>query len=91
MRQVVIHLDRKREQIEVSTVNGFQYPRNLLGYAYEGSEIHGAVPLSIHHFVKCVLLDREPLVTLESSLRVTRILDAIQRSIDLGAPVRLES
>ncbi len=91
MRQVVIHLDRKREQIEVSTVNGFQYPRNLLGYAYEGAEIHGAVPLSIHHFVKCVLLDREPLVTLESSLRVTRILDAIQRSIDLGAPVRLES
>ena len=87
----VIHLDRKREQIEVSTVNGFQYPRNLLGYAYEGAEMHGAVPLSIHHFVKCVLLDREPLVTLESSLRVTRILDAIQRSIDLGAPVRLES
>jgi predicted dehydrogenase len=87
----VIHLDRKREQIEVSTDQGFQYPRNLLGYVYEEGEMHGAVPLSVHHFIKCVLEDREPLVTLDSSLRVTRILDAIQRSIDLGAPVTLES
>lgn len=85
----VIHLDRKREQIEVSTAQGFQYPRNLLGYLYEDGEMHGAVTLSIHHFVKCILHDREPLVTLESSLQVTRILDAIQRSVDLRAPVRL--
>jgi len=87
----VIHLDRKREQIEVSTAQGFQYPRNLLGYTYEDGEMHGAVTLSIHHFVKCVLQDREPLVTLESSLRVTRILDAIQRSIDLKALVHLQN
>jgi predicted dehydrogenase len=87
----VIHLDRKREQIEVSTAESFQYPRNLLAYAYEDGELHGAVELSLKHFIRCVLEDREPLVTLESSLTVTRILDAIQRSIDLGAPVRLES
>jgi predicted dehydrogenase len=87
----VIHLDRKREQIEVSTVEGFHYPRNLLGYVYDEGEMHGAVPLAVHHFIRCVLEDREPMVTLQSSLRVTRILDAIQRSIDLDAPVALDS
>jgi predicted dehydrogenase len=84
-----IHLDRKREQIEISTAKAFQYPRNLLALPYLDGEIHGAVPLSLHHFVSCVLEDREPLVTLASSLRVTRILDAIQRSIETHAPVRL--
>jgi predicted dehydrogenase len=84
-----IHLDRKREQIEISTAKAFQYPRNLLALPYEDGEIHGAVPLSIGHFVKCVQDDREPLVTLDSSLRVTRILDAIQRSIEASAPIRL--
>ncbi len=84
-----IHLDRKREQIEISTAEAFKYPRNLLAYTYGDGEVHGAVPLSLDHFIKCVLEDREPLVTLESSLRVTRILEGIQRSIDTRAPVRL--
>jgi predicted dehydrogenase len=84
-----IHLDRKREQIEISTAKAFQYPRNLLALTYLDGEVHGAVPLSLHHFITCVLEDREPLVTLASSLRVTRILDAIQRSIETRAPIRL--
>ena len=85
----VIHLDRKKEQVEVSSAAEYAHPRNLLGLDYEDGELHGAVPLSVHHFVKCVQQGREPLVTLESSLRVTRILDAIQRSIDSAAPIRL--
>jgi predicted dehydrogenase len=89
--RAVIHLDRKREQIEVSTAEGYHYPRNLLGYMYEEGGLHGAVPLCLHHFISCVLEDREPMVTLESSLKVTRVLDAIQRSIDLGAPAVLRS
>jgi predicted dehydrogenase len=86
---MVIHLDRKREQIEVSTEKSFQYPRNLLSYPYEDGEVHGAVPLSVSHFVRCVLEDRPPLVTLESSLQVTRILDGIQRSIDTNSVINL--
>lgn len=85
----VIHLDRKREQIEISTAKSFQFPRNLLALTYLDGEVHGAVPRSLNHFIACVLEDREPLVTLVSSLRVTRILDAIQRSIDSGTPIRL--
>jgi len=84
-----IHLDRKREQIEVSTAKAFQYPRNLLAYTYADGDVHGAVPLSLDHFIRCVLEDRQPMITLESSLRVTRILEAIQRSIEAGAPIRL--
>ena len=87
----VIHLYRKREQIEVSTTRDFQYPRNLMAYIYEDGEMHGAVALSICHFIRCVLQDEEPLITLGSSLRVTRILDAIQRSIELAAPVCMTS
>jgi len=87
----VIHLDRKCEQIELSTEKEYKYPRNSMAYVYEDGELHGAVGLSVRHFVKCVLEDREPLVTLDSSLRVTRILDAIQRSIDQGSPIRLDT
>ncbi len=83
-----IHLDRKREQIEISTAKAFQYPRNLLAYTYDDGEVHGAVRLSLDHFLQCVQTGREPMITLESSLRVTRILDAIQRSIEACAPVR---
>jgi predicted dehydrogenase len=85
----VIHMDRKRERIELSTPKGFQYPRNLLTTVYEDDKLHGAVPLSIYHFIMCVLLDREPPVTLESPLRVTRILEAIQQSIDQKAVVKI--
>jgi predicted dehydrogenase len=85
----VIHLDRKCEQIEVSTEKSYRYPRHSMSYIYEDGELHGAVGLSVRHFIKCVLEDREPLVTLDSSLRVTRILDAIQKSIDQGGPIRL--
>jgi predicted dehydrogenase len=84
-----IHLDRKCEQIEVSTAKAFQYPRNLLAYTYADGEVHGAVRLSLDHFLKCVLEDREPMITLESSLRVTRILEAIQHSIEARTPIRL--
>lgn len=87
----VIHLDRKREQIEVASHKSYQYPRNLLAYVFEDGEAHGAVTLSINHFIKCVLRDREPTVTLASSLQVTRILDAIQRSITSGTAVHLSN
>jgi predicted dehydrogenase len=85
----VIHLDRKYEQLEIATPNKHEYPRNLLAYHFENDEVHGAVPLSINHFIRCVDENLEPLVTLESSLTVTRILDAIQRSIDTNSRIPL--
>lgn len=85
----VIHLDRKCEQVEIATPLKHEYPRNLLAYPFENGELHGAVPLSINHFVRCVTEDLKPLVTLESSLTVTRILDAIDRSLKMNDRITL--
>jgi predicted dehydrogenase len=85
----VIQLDRKYEQLEIATPLKHEYPRNLLAYNFENNEVHGAVPLSINHFIRCVDEDLEPLVTLQSSLTVTRILDAIQKSIETDSRIKL--
>lgn len=83
----VIHLDRKREQIEIATEKAFEFPRNLLVRTVHGVPA-GATRDAIHHFVDCVRSDTEPLVTLESSRHVTAILAAIHRSIASGRPER---
>lgn len=86
----VIHLDRKCEQLEIATPIKHEYPRNLLSYPFENGELHGAVPLSINHFVRCVVEDLQPFVTLESSLTVTSILEAIDRSVSTNARIQLD-
>ncbi|MDB6020614.1 MAG: oxidoreductase, partial [Pedosphaera sp.] len=43
----------------------------------------------VHHFVNCVLDGKKPLVTLEESLKVQQILDAIYASAASGREVRL--
>ena len=85
----VIHLDRKYEQLEIATPLKHEYPRNLLAYNFENDEVHGAVPLSINHFIRCVDENLDPLVTLQSSLTVTRILDAIQKSIETNSRITI--
>ena len=85
----VIHLDRKREQIEVASPTSFQYPRNLL-INRVGGKPSGSAYQAVCHFVDAVLDGQPPLVTLESSVTVTRVLEAIQRSCEDGAAVRIE-
>lgn len=84
----VIHLDRKREQIEVATEAGFSYPRNLLLANIHGRQA-GAVRNAICHAIDCAIDGGEPLVTLESSRHVTAILAAIHESIATRSPVRV--
>ena len=67
----VIHLDRKREQIEIATEQKFEYPRNLL-INRVGGRPSGSTYAAVTHFVDAVLDGFEPLVSLESSVRVTR-------------------
>ena len=87
--RAVIHLDRKREQLEIATEGAFEYPRNLL-INRTGGRPGGAAPAAVTHFVDALLDGTEPLVTLAGSVRVTRILDAIHRSCAEGAPVRID-
>jgi predicted dehydrogenase len=85
-----IHLDRKREQIEIATEQRFEYPRNLLVNKV-GGRPSGSTYAAVSHFVDAVLDGFDPLVTLESSVRVTEVLEAIHRSCAAGAPVRIET
>ncbi len=85
----VLHLDRKREQLEIATDDAFEYPRNLLVNRV-GGRPGGSAAAAVRHFVDAVLDGVEPLVSLSSSIRVTRILEAVHRSCAQGAPVRIE-
>ncbi len=84
----VIHLKRESEQIELATEKSYEYPRTSVGVTLYGEQ-RGAVFDALHHVVTCVLEDREPLVTLESSRHVIAILDAIHRSIASGVAERV--
>ncbi|HTV70877.1 MAG TPA: Gfo/Idh/MocA family oxidoreductase [Rhizobiaceae bacterium] len=79
----MMHLKRDSEQIELATEAAFEYPRTSIGAMIHGVQ-RGAVSEALQHVVTCVLEDKEPLVTLESSRHVTAILDALHRSLESG-------
>jgi predicted dehydrogenase len=43
----------------------------------------------VHHFVNCVLENKRPLVTIEESLKLQQVMDAIYASANTGKEVRL--
>jgi predicted dehydrogenase len=43
----------------------------------------------IHHFVNCVLESKKPMVSVEESLKLQQIVDAIYSSASTGKEVRL--
>lgn len=84
----VIHLDRKADQLEVSTADRYEYPRTSIMPTIHGRQ-SGALAAAVSHLVDCVVEDREPLIPLAESRHVTAILDAVHTSIETGDPVRL--
>lgn len=83
-----IHLDRKTEAIEMSTPEGFKWPRSLLNYKVFDKWV-GAFPSCINSFIDDIVEDREPVVTAYDGWRSTAVLDAIHRSADSGETVRV--
>ncbi len=72
------------------------YPARLFRNGANGYETIQLASLKVpqpedrlHHFVNCVLDNKKPLVTLEESLKVQQILDAIYASSTTGREVRL--
>jgi len=45
----------------------------------------------IHHFVGCVLDGKKPVITLDESLKLQQVLDAIYTSAETGREVRLKN
>ena len=79
----------KLKPTEAPSEQKFEYPRNLLMNRV-GGRPSGSTYAAVSHFVDAVLDGFDPLVTLESSVRVTEVLEAIHRSCVQGAPIRIE-
>jgi len=83
-----IHLDRKTEAIEMSTPEGFKWPRSLLNYKVFDKWV-GAFPSCINSFIDSIIEDREPYVTAYDGWKSTAVLDAIHRSADTGETIKV--
>jgi predicted dehydrogenase len=83
-----IHLDRKAEAVEMSSPDGFAWPRSLLNYKVFDRWV-GAFPSCINSFIDALAEDREPYVTAYDGWRTTAVLDAIHRSADSGGTIRV--
>ncbi len=80
------HLDRKAEAVEMTSAEGFSWPRSLLNYQVYDRWV-GAFPSCINSFIDALAEDREPYVTAYDGWRTTAVLDAIHRSADTGQTV----
>ncbi len=85
----LIHLDRKKEAIEVASRTAYSFPRTQLAGTIAGKPA-GSTAAAVGHFVDCALDGTAPLVDLESSVHVTRVLAAITTSCATGRTVHLE-
>lgn len=78
-----IHLDRKRESIELSTEKGFTYPKGFLNLEIFG-HIRGAFAACLEDFLYAVLDNTTPHVTAFDGRQVTATLEAIHKSLESG-------
>jgi len=76
-----IHLDRKREGIEVSTDQKFTFPKTFLTCDIFG-RLRGAFPSCVEDFLFMVRDNTEPQVTAWDGRQVTATLEAIHRSLE---------
>ena len=85
-----LQVDRKDEAVEMSSEDGFTWPRSLLNAKVFDRWV-GAFPSSIASFVDAIEDDRPPYVTAQDGWRVTAVLDALHRAADSGEIVKLPS
>ncbi len=84
------HIDTTSNRLlEVDGPAGVRYVELFGGPVVHGRQLGFAVE-SIRHFADCVIHEREPIVTGEVGLEVTRIAKAIERSAQTGGPVDIE-
>lgn len=78
-----VHLDRKRESVELSTEKKFSYPRGFLIADIFG-RLRGAFPSCVEDFVYAIRNDTTPRVTGFDGRQVTAALEAVHRSLEEG-------
>ena len=85
-----IHLDRKAEAVEMSSPEGFAWPRSLLNYKVFDRWV-GAFPSCINSFIDAIVDGRGPYVTAYDGWRSTAVLDAIHRSVESGETIQVST
>jgi predicted dehydrogenase len=83
-----VHLDRKRESIEISTEKKFTYPKGFLISDTFG-RLRGAFPMCLEDFLLAIRNDTEPHVNGVDGRQVTAVLEAIHQSLETGETVRV--
>jgi predicted dehydrogenase len=81
-----IHLDRKRESVEVSTPKAFTYPKNFITQDIFG-RLRGAFPACLEDFLYAIVDDTQPHVTGYDGRQVTATLEAIHQSLESDTTV----
>lgn len=84
-----VHLDRKRESIEISTEKKFTYPKGFLISDTFG-RLRGAFPMCLEDFLLAIINDSEPHVTGTDGRQVTAVLEAVHESLKTGNTVRVK-
>lgn len=81
----VIHIPREHDQLKISSRDGYAFPRISVAVDVHGQR-QGAVTAALSHMVTCVLEQRQPLISLQSSRDVIAVLDAMHRSLNSDQP-----
>lgn len=83
-----VHLDRKRESIEISSEKKFTYPKVFL-IAEVFGRVRGAFPSCLEDFLYAILNDTPPVVSGLDGRQVTAALEAIHQSLASGESVTI--
>jgi predicted dehydrogenase len=83
-----VHLDRKRESIEISSERKFSYPKGFLISDTFG-RLRGAFPQCLEDFALAILNDTETHVAGVDGRQVTATLEAIHESLETGDTVAI--
>ena len=84
----VIHLDRKKEVVEISDDMSYRLPKTSISYRVEG-RLEGAFKSALEHFVTCIVKGVRPITSGADARQVGEIVEAIHLSISSGEPVAL--
>lgn len=86
--QGYVNIDPLQPMHVRATSEKYEQPGYLAGDIM--GEPVGFVRQAVQHFVDCVLQDRQPLITGEDGLAITKTLCAIEQAAETGEPVELE-
>jgi predicted dehydrogenase len=85
-----IMVDDTHRDVYVTTMQkGIQFPISTMPGEKVAHVYAGPMEAETIHFLECIALDREPLVTAEHAKMVMRVYQAADRSAETGQPVEL--